>query len=261
MVVSDYFGIAELARKHHVVANLASAGRVALEAGVDMELPEPESFAKLADEVADGRINQAALDQAVGRVLRAKFLLGVFEKPYVESTTPEPERPADRALARRAAEEAIVLLKNEGGILPLDPAHLKTLAVIGPNAAVCRLGGYSGIPDKTVSVLDGIRARLGQRVSVVSAAGCGLTAGNRGWNDNEVALSDPGEDARLVAEAGRLAKSADVTVLVIGQNEQLSREAWTDHHLRRPHESGTWRARRWIWRAQCWPAASPRWWC
>jgi len=231
VVVSDYFGIAELARKHHVAPDPATAGRIALEAGVDMELPEPESFSTLAASLAAGTIKQATLDQAVGRVLRAKFLLGLFENPYVASTTPEAERPADRDLARRAAEEAIVLLKNEGGLLPLDPARLKSIAVIGPNAAVCRLGGYSGTPERTVTVLDGIRARLGSGVNVMSAAGCGLTAGNRGWNDNLIALSDAHEDARLVAEAANLAKSADVTVLVIGQNEQLSREAWTDNHL------------------------------
>jgi beta-glucosidase len=231
VVVSDYFGIAELERKHHVAPDLATAGQAALEAGVDMELPEPEGYAKLVADLAAGHIKQAALDQAVSRVLRAKFLLGLFENPHVANTIPESERPADRALARRAAEEAIVLLKNEGGLLPLDPLRLKSVAVIGPNAAVCRLGGYSGRPERTVSVLDGIRARLGERVPVISAAGCGLTAGNRGWNDDVIALSDAGEDARLLAEAGELAKTADVTVLVLGQNEQLSREAWADNHL------------------------------
>jgi beta-glucosidase len=231
LVVSDYFGIAELARKHHVVPDLASAGRIALEAGVDVELPEAEGYATLAADLGAGHLKQATLDQAVGRVLRVKFLLGLFEHPYVVSTAPEAERPADRALARRAAGEAIVLLKNEGGILPLDATRLKSVAVIGPNAAVCRLGGYSGTPERTVSVLDGIRARLADRVHVVSAAGCGLTAGNRGWYDNVIALPDSSEDARLVAESGRLAQTADVTVLVMGQNEQLSREAWADNHL------------------------------
>ena len=230
VVVSDYFGIAELERKHHVVPDLATAGRIALEAGVDIELPEPEGYGTLVAGLAAGRINQALLDQAVGRVLRAKFLLGLFEQPYVAATTPEAERPADRALARRAAEEAIVLLKNEGGLLPLDKARLKSIAVIGPNADTCRLGGYSGKPEKTVSILEGIHARLGEQVKILSAQGCGLTTGNRGWNDDVVTLSDPAEDARLVAEAGKLAKTTDLTILVLGQNEQLSREGWADNH-------------------------------
>ena len=230
VVVSDYFGVAELEHKHQVVPDLATAGRIALASGVDIELPEPAGYATLAADLAAGRITQAALDRAVGRVLRVKFLLGLFEQPYVTTMTPEAERPADRALARRAAEEAIVLLKNEGGLLPLDPERLKSIAVIGPNAETCRLGGYSGTPEKTVSILAGIRARVGERVNVVSAPGCGLTSGNRGWTDDRVTLADPAKDARLVAEAGKLAKTVDVTILVIGQNEQLSREAWADNH-------------------------------
>ncbi len=231
VVVSDYFGIAELERRHHVVPDLPSAGRTALAAGVDVELPEPEGYASLATDLAAGRIPRAQLDQATSRVLRAKFLLGLFEQPYVVNTTLEPERHSDRALARRAAEEAIVLLKNEGGLLPLDAKRLKSIAVIGPNAEVCRLGGYSGKPDKTVSILDGLRARLGEHVKVLAAKGCDLTTGQRGWHDDQVTLADPADDARLVAEAARLAKSTDVTVLVIGENEQLSREGWTDNHL------------------------------
>ncbi|MDP9001547.1 MAG: glycoside hydrolase family 3 C-terminal domain-containing protein, partial [Myxococcota bacterium] len=230
MVVSDYFGVAELERKHHVVEDLPAAARKALEAGVELELPETEAFATLADDVTAGRIPLALVDQAVGHVLRAKFLLGLFERPYVESPTPEAERPADRDLARHAAEEAIVLLKNDGGLLPLDSARMKSIAVIGPNAGVCRLGGYSGGPERPVSVVEGITSRLGNRVKVLSAPGCGLTKGNRGWADDLVEPSDPAEDARRITEAAKLAAAADVTLLVLGQDEQLSREGWAENH-------------------------------
>jgi len=231
VVVSDYFGVSELERRHHVVEDRATAGRTALSAGVDIELPEPAGFASLLAELKAGRIAEADLDQAVFRVLRAKLMLGLFEHPYVEDVIPEPERVADRALARRAAQESIVLLKNDGGLLPLDPSRLKSIAVIGPNASVCRLGGYSGVPDKTVSVIEGIRSRLDGKVKVVTAQGCGLTEGNRGWYDSEVVLSDPSHDRKLVAEAKKVAAEADVSILVIGQNEQLSREAWSAKHL------------------------------
>jgi beta-glucosidase len=231
VVVSDYAGVAELARKHHVAEDLVSAGRSALAAGVDIELPEPEGFASLLADLKAGRIAEADVDQAVARVLRVKLLLGLFEHPYGPNVAPEPERVADRALARRAAQEAIVLLKNDRDLLPLDPARLKSLAVIGPNAEVCRLGGYSGVPDKTVSVVDGLRARLGDKVKLLTAQGCGLTEGNRGWNDSEVTLSDPARDRGLIAEAAKVAAQADATLLVIGQNEQLSREAWSSTHL------------------------------
>jgi beta-glucosidase len=229
VVVSDYFGIAELDRKHHVVEDLRAAGRRAIESGVELELPEPDGFATLAEEVKAGHVAMARVDEAVAHVLRAKVLLGLFEHPYVEGPPPA-ETPADRAVALRAAEEAIVLLKNEGNALPLDAAHVKSIAVIGPNAAVCRLGGYSGVPDRAVGILEGIAARAGARVKVTSAQGCGLTKGGRGWNDDTVELSDPKDDARSVDEAAKVAAAADVTVLVLGQNEQLSREAWDDNH-------------------------------
>jgi beta-glucosidase len=227
-VVSDYFGVAELERRHHVVPDLATAGRVSLEAGVDLELPEPEGFNHLPAEVTAGRLKQSTIDEAVARVLRVKFLLGLFERPYVDGT-PAPASAADRALARKAADEAIVLLKNDGGLLPVDPSKLKSIAVIGPNAEVCHLGGYSNRPERTVSVAEGLRARLGDKVKVSSALGCGLTTGD--WKDDEVKLSNPVDDARLIAEAGKLATTVDLNVLVIGQNEQLSREAWANNHL------------------------------
>jgi beta-glucosidase len=230
LVVSDYFGVAELERKHHVVGNLPDAGRKALDAGVDLELPEAEGYKQLVEDLRTGKISATQLDQAVARVLRAKFLIGLFEHPFVDPAASQSETATDRALALRAAHEAIVLLKNDGGMLPLDPARIKSIAVIGPNAAVCRLGGYSGGPDRPVSVVDGIKTKLGDRVKVVSLPGCGLTLGNRGWSDDKVELSDPVDDARLIGEAAKLAASADVNILVLGQNEQLSREGWADNH-------------------------------
>lgn len=229
LVVSDYFGIAELVRKHHVAVDLRAAARRAIEAGVDLEFPEPEGYATLGEQVLDGSVPIADVDRAVSHVLRAKFLLGLFENALVDGE-PKVELPSDRALARKAAQEALVLLKNDGGLLPLDTARVRSMAVIGPNAAVCRLGGYSGRPDHTVSVVEGITARVRDRIKVLSAPGCGLTRGNRGWKDDQVELSDPTEDAKAIAAAAKLAASADVTLLVLGQDEQLSREAWADSH-------------------------------
>jgi len=196
---------------------------------VDVELPEPAGFATLLADLSAGRIEAALVDRAVARVLRAKLLLGLFDHPYVDKLPPEPESAADRGLARHAAQEAIILLKNEGNLLPIDPSRLKSVAVIGPNADVCRLGGYSGAPDKTVSVLEGIRARLEGKARVLAAQGCGLTPG--GWTDDEVKLPDPAQDAALIAEAKKVAAEAELSILVIGQNEQLSREAWSPTHL------------------------------
>jgi beta-glucosidase len=232
VVVADYFGIADLMKKHHVVADPATGARKALETGVDIELPEVDFYGTLADQIRRKTLAPTALDETVARVLRAKFLMGLFENATVDPEKVEIERrPADRALARKAAREAIVLLKNEKGLLPLDVNRIKSLAVIGPNAAVVRLGGYSDKPGRMVSVLDGIRARAGEKVKIVHAEGCGITTGNRGWNDDKVELPDPAQDAKLIDEATMVALSADVVILVLGQNEQVSREAYADNHL------------------------------
>ena len=230
LVVSDYFGIAELERKHHVVSDLREAGRRSLLAGVDIELPEPEGYAYIAADIASGKLSLALVDASVARILRTKFLLGLFEKPFVEVERLAAESPADRALALRAAEEAIILLKNDKNALPLDAKRLKTLAVIGPNGSTCRLGGYSGTPIQKVSIVEGLKAKLGSQVNVVTAEGCGLTEGGRGWSDDVVTPSDPVADARLLADAAKLAATADTVVLVLGLNEQLSREGWADNH-------------------------------
>ncbi|HXX70630.1 MAG TPA: glycoside hydrolase family 3 N-terminal domain-containing protein [Polyangiaceae bacterium] len=228
LVVSDYFGVAELERKHHVVADLRAAARRAIDAGVEVEFPEAEAYATLAEQVQDGSVPVADIDRAAAHVLRAKFLLGLFENPFADAE-PKAELPSDRDMARRAAEEALVLLKNDG-LLPLDAARVKSMAIIGPNASVCRLGGYSGRPDHAVSVLEGVTARAGSRIKILSAPGCGLTRGNRGWSDDLVELSDPEEDRKAIAIAAKLSAAADVTLMVLGQDEQLSREAWADSH-------------------------------
>ena len=135
-----------------------------------------------------------------------------------------------RQLARRAARETITLLENRGGLLPLDPRAIKTIAVIGPNANRSLLGGYSGKPTHDVTVLDGIKARLGARVKVMYAEGCKITR-EGSWNEDEVLASDADEDRRQIAEAVAIAKNADVIVLAIGGNEQTSREAWSRKHM------------------------------
>jgi beta-glucosidase len=133
-------------------------------------------------------------------------------------------------LAARAARESITLLRNEHELLPLDKDALRTVAVIGPNAHRSLLGGYSGIPKQDVTVLDGIRAKLGSDVNVIYSEGCKITIGGS-WNDDLVTPSDPDEDRRQIAEAFAVAKRADVIILAIGGNEQTSREAWGRAHM------------------------------
>jgi beta-glucosidase len=168
----------------------------------------------------------------VAPMLFWKFKLGLFDEPYTDPD--EAERVVGcaphRELALQAARETITLLKNEQQLLPLDPAKHTRIAVIGPNAHRPLLGGYSGLPNHNVTVLEGIQARVGQPANVLYAEGCKITMGGS-WQQDEVVPSSPEEDRRQIAEAVYLAKRADVIVLAIGENEQTSREAWSLRHM------------------------------
>jgi beta-glucosidase len=234
LVVSDYDGVAQLASRHHVAADKADAARQALEAGVDVELPDPDAYATIVEQVKAGKIPEATLDRAVGRVLRAKFLLGLFENPYVN-----PQRAAEvtdsaehRALAAEAARRSIILLKNEGSVLPFDRTRLKSVAVIGPNAAGTHMGGYTDPqPPKGLSILEGVRAKVGSGVRVNYAEGCKITKEGGNWFGDTATPNDEADDRRLIAEAVEAAKASDAVVLVIGGNEDTNREAWAENHL------------------------------
>ena len=163
LVVSDYFAIEQLNSLHHVVDSDAAAAKLALESGVDLELPDPKLYPLLVAQVKSKAIPMATIDKSVARVLRAKFDLGLFEQPYVDVEQADKIAGSAEhvALARKAAERSIVLLKNAGGLLPLDRAKVKTIAVVGPNGEPCRLGGYSGVPKRCIGVLRGIKDAVG----------------------------------------------------------------------------------------------------
>src|SRR5487761_911168 len=175
VVLGDYEGVAQLMSIHHVAGNLTDAAARALHAGVDDDMPDGEAFANLPEALTQGKVTQPEIDTAVRRVLRLKFLGGLFEHPYADAHYAEKvtDDAAARALAVKAAQESIVLLKNDG-TLPLDAHRIKTLAVIGPNAGVARLGGYSEVPAHSISILQGIRSLAGREVRVVYARGVKL---------------------------------------------------------------------------------------
>ncbi len=230
ITVSDYMAVDQLASLQHVAADVDSAGALALKSGVDMELPTQAGYAKLADSVKSGLVSQKDLDDAVARVLTMKFRAGLFEHPYTDLQKTEAVVGAKQhgELARKVADESIILLKNEKGILPLDPTQIKTIAVIGPNADRVRQGTYSGIPPYFVTILDGIRHRVEPGAKVVFAQGCQISATDINPQMNSmVPYSAPKEDvdAKLLAEALEAARSADVIVLALGGNEIVSRES------------------------------------
>ncbi|MCM1448839.1 MAG: glycoside hydrolase family 3 C-terminal domain-containing protein [Clostridiales bacterium] len=208
-VFTDYGSLSHLYNFHNVAADAAEAGRMGLEAGVDIEAARPDAYAHLVELVNNGIISEAQIDTAVGRILRAKFMAGLFEKPY-----PDPDnlkhtvhRPEHVQLARKVAEESIILLKNDDNMLPLDASKLRSVAVIGPNADQVQYGDYTYTRDNMsgVTVLDALKAKLGKNVTINYAKGCNIT----------------GSDCSGIEEAVEAARRSDVTVVVLGETSVI----------------------------------------
>ncbi|WP_166028967.1 MULTISPECIES: glycoside hydrolase family 3 N-terminal domain-containing protein [Streptomyces] len=220
-VVADYFGVGFLESLQRVAEGLGDAARVALEAGVDVELPTLRCYGEpLVEEVRAGRVPEDLVDRAARRVLLQKCELGLLD----EGWSPEPEgpldldSPANRALARQLAEESVVLLANDGGVLPLGPSAGRRIAVVGPRAddAMAMLGCYSfpshvlphhpevGLGVEIPTVLESLRAEFPD-AAVEFATGCDT--------------QDP--DTSGFADATSLASSSDVVVAVLGDRAGL----------------------------------------
>ena len=237
-VVSDYYALRELHNReglfgHGVAQNTEEAARLAVEAGINIELPERDVYNKgLKGLVDKGIINEKQIDELIAPMLEVKFRLGLFDNPYVDPSQASAVvgNEKHRELALEAARKTISLLQNKNQTVPFDRAKIKTIAVIGPNADRVLLGGYSGEPKYQVSVLDGIKQRVGDQLSVLYAEGCKITT-TSGWTEDKVELNDPEKDRKLIAEAVRVAKKADVVLLAVGGNEQTSREAWASTHM------------------------------
>jgi beta-glucosidase len=244
-VVSDANALRNLVT-HGFAADLTDAAARALTAGVDMEMAiQDPAYAHLPEAVQAGAVSQDAVDAGVRRILEAKLRLGLFDNPYVDEDRARQvlADPKHREVARVAAERSAVLLRNEGNLLPLDPDGLASVAVIGPLADSRRdtLGPwvFDFDLDETVTVLDGIRRTVGDRVRVESAPGIPVVqrvfpsmfdmfGGNR--------PEDPeGFDAEAeFRRAVDLAEAADVAVVVAGEWQNMIGEAASRSSLELP---------------------------
>ncbi len=236
-VVSDYYAIRELNERpgffgQYLAENPKQAAALAVRAGVNIELPDPDCYPHLIQLVKEGSIPESLLDNLVAPMLEWKFRLGLFEDPWVDPDAAERIVGCEEnsRLAMEAARKTVTLLKNDGAVAPLNASAIKTLAVIGPNADRVMLGGYSGTPPRYTTVLQGLRDFLGNSAEILYHEGCKITVGGS-WQQDEVILSDPAEDRKSIAEAAKIARQADAVVLVIGGNEQTSREAWDKNHM------------------------------
>jgi beta-glucosidase len=227
IVVADYGSISMLYNFHHVAADAAEAGRVALQAGLDVELPSHECYGEtLLHAVRQGIVSEELVDRAVRRHLRVKAALGLLDGALVkpEAAALVFDTPEQRELAREVARRSITLLKNQGGLLPL-PKDARAIAVVGPNANSTQhlLGDYAytthflherdAVP--IVTVLEGVRAKVSPQTEVHHAEGCGIT---------EFSPSD-------FAAALRAANLSDTVIAVVGDKSAVAHGGTSGEHL------------------------------
>jgi beta-glucosidase len=222
-VVTDYTSIMEMLN-HGIAEDTLAAAALALEAGVDMDM-QSGFFERLPELVKQGKIKESGIDQAVRRVLRMKFELGLFEDPYRYSDEQREKETVMTdeflASARDISRKSIVLLKNENQVLPISK-DVKTIAVIGPlaNNKKEMLGNWFGQGDwrKCVSILEGIQSKVGSRTNVVYAKGCGIES----------------DSTQGFQQAVRIAKQADVVILSLGEGGYMTGEAASRASLNLP---------------------------
>ena len=231
IIASDYGGVHELATLHFVARDLEDAAHQALLAGVDSELPEGMAFATLEAAVEAGRIPVELVDRACARMLTFKFRAGLFENPFgsIEETERLTGNAEARALALEAARKGMCLLTNPNGALPLSESTMGRVAVIGPNHAIARLGGYSSVPKQTISLIEGLR-QVAPQADFITAQGVFITT-SEDRSQSDVRLAPRDRNLELIAEAVEVARTADTVVLAIGDTEQTSREGFATTHL------------------------------
>lgn len=204
LVYSDWGAVDMLKSFHRIAGTDEDAAIAAVSAGLDVEASS-NCYPSLVEAVKEGRIDMEVIDQAVRRILRVKFEMGLFENPFgLKEKTGKVHSPEMVALAKEIADESTVLLQNNGSLLPLDIDRLGSIAVIGPNADQVQFGDYSWSKDNKdgVTPLEGIRKFAGSRIKVNYAKGCDLTS----------------LDTSGIREAVNVARESDVVVLCCGSS-------------------------------------------
>jgi beta-glucosidase len=230
LVVSDWGSVAEL--KNHSIGDGPTVARKALVAGVDMDMEGDLYGTVIAAQVRSGKIAESVIDEAVRRILRVKFAIGLFDHPFTNPSPAYAATPEKRALARKVADETMVLLKNDpvegvGALLPLS-AKTKTVALIGPMAddALDLLGAWTvaGNSKDVITLKAALSERLGDKL--LYATGCGLLSGEDEKILKSVSFTGSAaaadqtisDDNKTIAEAVEIARKADVAILALGES-------------------------------------------
>ena len=252
-VVSDCGAISDIIHGHKYETDPEKAVALAVKAGTDLECEtcEEEQFLydkHLLSAHKKGYLSEVEIDVAVKRLFRARILLGEFDPKENVPFTSIPNEKLDcqehRDLALQIARETMVLLKNDG-TLPLKKEALKSIAVIGPNANITELGGYSGTPKVSVTPFQGIKDLVGDSVKVTYEIGCLIMNKNKDEEDNydesdeEVEdeneeNQEPFDETETIAKAVALAKKSDVAILFVGTNLSIANEADDRENLNLP---------------------------
>lgn len=224
-VYSDWGAIGMLNYFHHTASNGADAAMQALKAGVDAEASD-DSYAELQQLVENGLLDVKYIDQAVARILTAKFSLGLFEYqlPKEKNYDQVVHSPAHVSLARRIAEESIVLLQNENNILPLHADQLKSIAVIGPNAHQVQFGDYTWSRNNQdgVTLLEALREKVGNRITLNYAKGCDLVTDSRSGFQEAVDAAQRSDVSIVVVGSASASLARDYSNATCGEGFDLS---------------------------------------
>lgn len=231
-VVSDSKAVEFLAEKHHVAKDFKDATRQAVEAGLNVwtNFRMPEVYINNVRElVKEGNLSETTINARVRDVLRVKFMLGLFDAPYVSDPKNADKivhTAKDDSMELQMNRESLVLLKNESGLLPLNKNRLKNILVTGPLAADASyaVSRYGPNNNPLTTVLDGIKASVGAMVNVVYEKGCNVV--NPGWPETEIIPAPLSNDERTgIEKAVAAAKNTDVIIAVLGENEKTVGES------------------------------------
>lgn len=211
-IVLEEGGGFETLNYERIVPTMKEAGELSMNAGVDVGIWVAEAYLNaMHDNINEGKVSIETIDRSVRRILKIKFLLGLFENPYadVERAVRESNTKENRELALQAGREGIVLLKNENDLLPLD-RDIKSIAVIGPNAddELNQLGDYTALPflQDIVTVLDGVKNKVSSNTNVTYVKGCKVIE----------------DDLNEFSQAQEAAKNADLAIVVLGENSAVT---------------------------------------
>ena len=223
-VVSDWNSIGEMIN-HGFASDLKQAGEIAINAGLDMDMESRSYITYLKELVEEGKVKESVIDESVRRILRIKFMLGLFDDPFRYCSKEREQKNIMTSEIKNAsldvAKRSFVLLKNEDNILPLKKDY-KKIAVIGPlaNSKLDPLGEWNalGVEEDVTSVLEGLKKYVGDKSEILYAEGCEIT--------------DPSKDG--FKEAVDKANDADVIILCVGESRSMSGEAYSRSSLDLP---------------------------